>query len=90
MRRLLKYREGVIFFLILTFCVGMSMWISHYIPADYFDRVITPILMVCATTVELVGAWLLFSHSEGLRVRKAFAWALVVWGLADGATSCPG
>ncbi|MBO4625439.1 MAG: AraC family transcriptional regulator [Bacteroidales bacterium] len=85
MKLLFKYKEGVFFSLILTTCVVMSMWLSRFIPDQYFDNVITPILMVCATTVECIGAWILFSHSGGLRVRKAFAWALVVWGLADGA-----
>ena len=80
-----QYGSTLLFSAILVVCVALSLWLSQFIPDDYFDKVITPILMVNAVTVEFVGAWLLFRHAEGLAVRKAFAWALIVWGLADGA-----
>lgn len=80
-----QYKSGIIFSVILTTCVGLSIWLSHFIPEDYFDNVLTPILLVSATTVALFGAWLVFKHSEGLRVRRAWGWALLAWGVADGA-----
>ena len=30
-----------------------------------------------------MGAYLLFTHSESMRARKAYAWALLAWGIAD-------
>jgi len=85
MGQISQYKSGVIFSIILIICVGLSLWLSHYIPDNYFDEVITPILLVSATTVEVIGAILMFKHSEGLRIRKAWGCALIVWGLADGA-----
>ena len=37
----------------------------------------------CTTTVCLYGAVLMFIRSEGIRIRKAWGWVLLVWGLAD-------
>lgn len=85
MRQFVKYQSGVIFCLSLTACVVVSLWLSQWIPTAYFDNVVTPILVVCTTTVALVGAWLMFRHSDGLRIRKAWGSTLVVWALADGA-----
>ncbi|MBQ2172873.1 MAG: AraC family transcriptional regulator [Bacteroidales bacterium] len=85
MGRISQYKSSLIFAIILTLCVGLSLWLSHYIPDDYFDNVLTPILLVSATTIEICGAIMMFKHSEGLRIRKAWGWALLVWGLADGA-----
>lgn len=77
--------KSVFFFsIILVLCVGTSIWLSHYIPDDYFDKVLTPILLVGTSTVGCLGAVLIFRHSEGLRIRKAWGWALLTWGVADG------
>lgn len=81
---ILQYGSTLLFSAILTVCVALSMWLSQFIPDDYFDKVITPILIAFAVMVEFGGAMMLFRHSEGLRVRRAFAWALIVWGIADG------
>lgn len=81
---ILQYGSTLLFSAILTVCVALSMWLSQFIPDDYFDKVITPILMAFAVMVEFGGAMMLFRHSEGLRVRRAFARALIVWGIADG------
>ena len=57
---------------------------SHYIPTELFDDVIAPMQNAVTTAICLFGAWELFRHSDGLRIRKACVWALVAWGLADG------
>ena len=85
MGQISQYKSGVIFSIILATCVVLSLWLSHYIPDAYFDNVLTPIMLVSATTVALGGAWVVFKHSEGLRVRKAWGLALLTWGVADGA-----
>lgn len=79
-----KNKSTILFFLILGICVGLSMWLSHYIPDDSFDRVISPILIACSTSISLAGAWVIFRHSDGLRIRKVWAFTLLIWGLADG------
>ncbi len=82
---IIKHKSGVFFVVILTVCVLLSMWLSHYIPDDFFDDVITPILTVAVTTIEITGACIIFKHSEGLRIRKMWGIALVTWGVMDGA-----
>jgi AraC-like DNA-binding protein len=85
MGQLVKYKSGVIFAVVLTGCVALSLWLSRLIPEHYFDTVISPILVMCSTTVALVGTWIIFRHSEGLRVRKAWGLTLLAWGMADAA-----
>jgi AraC-like DNA-binding protein len=85
MRWIIQYKSGVIFAMILTACVLLSLWLSHYIPDDYFDNVLTPILIVAATTIEFSGACIIFKHAEGLRIRKMWGIALLTWGVMDGA-----
>ncbi len=85
MRWIIKHKGGVAFAVILTVCVLLSMWLAHYIPDDYFDNVLTPILIVAAVTAEFTGAWIVFKHSEGLRIRKMWGIALLTWGVLDGA-----
>lgn len=84
MGQISQHKSVFFFSVILILCVGISIWVSHYIPKDYFDGVVTPILMVSTTTVALFSAVLMFKHSEGLRIRKVWGWALIAWGVADG------
>ena len=83
MRYLVKYAEEVRFILILSTCVVLSLWLSIYIPAHLFDNVLCPAMMACSITVSLAGAWMVLRHSEGLRVRKMWGWAIFIWGMSD-------
>lgn len=85
MRWIMKHKSGVFFAVTLTVCVLLSLWLSHYIPDNYFDNVLTPILLVAATTIAITGAIIIFKHSEGLRIRKMWGYALITWGALDGA-----
>lgn len=85
MRYLARYKSAALFALILAVVVGVSVWASRFIPGDYFDSVITPVLMTISATVAFVGAWVVSRHTDGYRFRRAWAWTLLVWGLADGA-----
>lgn len=60
------------------------MWLSRYISDDYFDNVLTPILVICTSAISLIGAWIIFRHLEGYRFRKMWGIALLTWGIADG------
>ena len=85
MSRRVKYRSGIIFCLVLTVCVIVSIWLSQWIPCERFDNVLSPVLSGITSAVAFTGAWQMFRHSDGLRIRKAFGWTLLAWGLADGA-----
>lgn len=84
MRYIIHYRAEIRFALVLAFLVAISIWASEYIPAEYFDRVITPVLMTAATAVSLTFAWAISRHTDGYRLRRVWAWTLLLWGLADG------
>ena len=84
MRWIIKHKAGILFAAVLTVCVLLSLWLAHFIPDDYFDNVITPILTAAATTIEITGACIIFKHSEGLRIRKVWGTALATWGILDG------
>ena len=84
MRYIIHYRAEIRFALVLAFLVAISIWASEYIPAEYFDCVITPVLMTAATAVSLTFAWAISRHTDGYRLRRVWAWTLLLWGLADG------
>ncbi len=78
-----NYKSEIPFALTLAFCVGMSMWLSRYIPVAYFDNVVTPAFNISITVVALFGAILMFKHSEGLRIRRAWGYCLAIWGILE-------
>ena len=77
------YREEGVFFLVLAGLVVLGHILSKQIPAEFFDSVLCPILNACTMSVCIVSAILLFRHSGGLSVRKAWAWTMLLWGLVD-------
>lgn len=78
-----NYRGELFFFLILSATVALGHWASHFIPVELIDNAILPFQHGANVAICLLGACLLFLHSDGLRIRKASAYALVIWGLAD-------
>lgn len=78
-----NYKSEVVFFLILSTCVALGHWLSHWIPVELLYNAILPVQHGANIAVCAVGAWLLFCHADGLRIRKACAWALIAWGIAD-------
>jgi AraC-like DNA-binding protein len=84
MTAITHYKAEIRFAVILTAVVALSMWASRYIPDEYFDGAITPILMSASTAVALCCAWITVRHSEGYRMRRIWAWTLLIWGLLDG------
>jgi len=78
-----SYRSEVFFFLILLACVVLSNRLSVYIPVAFYEDIILPIQHGALTTICFFGAVLLFVHSEGIRVRKAFGYTLLAWGIAE-------
>ena len=79
----LDYKSEVLFFLVLSACAALSHWLARFIPVDLFDGPITAIQNACTCTICLFGAILMFVHSDGMRIRKAWGIALLSWGIAD-------
>ena len=79
-----NYKSEAQFFLVLSVCAVVSHWLAGvFMPLELFDGVITAMQNTCTSTVCLFGAILMFLRSEGMRIRKAWGWVLLVWGLAD-------
>lgn len=78
-----EYKAESLFFVVQAAVVALSTWLAQYIPENMFDNVITPVLNACTFTVAFTGAWILLRHSNGMRVRRYFAYALITWGVCD-------
>lgn len=80
-----NYHSELFFFLVLSALVALSHWLSRFIPENYIFNVVLPVQHGAITSTCLIGAWMLFRHSEGMRIRIVSAVAMIIWGLADGA-----
>ena len=69
--------------IVLTASVLLSLWLAHYIPADVFEKVLSPVLFTATVTVALSGAFLILRHADGIRVRKVWGYTLLFWGVTD-------
>ena len=78
-----NYREEFFFFLLLSSCTVLSHWLSRFIPVDLFENVIILFQHSVNTAICLIGAFLLFMHSDGMRIRRACAYTLAIWGIAE-------
>ena len=78
-----NYRSEVAFLLILSSLTVISHILSRFIPVDFFNNVLTPVQNSFTIAVCLFGACVMFLHSDGLRIRKTWAWTLTAWGVAD-------
>lgn len=78
-----NYKEEILFALLLSAFTVLSHWLSRFIPTTLFESVILLIQHGANTAICFVGSWLLFMHSDGMRIRRASAYALAIWGIAD-------
>ena len=79
----LDYKSEVVFSLVSVSMVVLSTWLGQFIPDEVYDNILTPVFNTCTVVASFGGAWMLFKHSDGMRARLFFAWALVVWGISD-------
>ena len=79
----LDYKSEVFFFLVSVCLVVLSTWWGRFIPDEVYDNILTPIFNTCIIALSFGGAWMLFRRSEGIRARRLFAVALLVWGTCD-------
>ena len=69
----------------LVLCVIMSHALAHLIPLEVFNNIITPYMNLGIGMVCLFGALLMFRHSGGMRIRSAWGYTLLLWGIAESA-----
>ena len=78
-----NYHEEALFLVVLSAVTAFGHWLSWFVPVDLFEKTILPMEHGALMAVCFVGAWLLFRHSDGLRIRRACGYALVAWGIAE-------
>ena len=71
-----EYRSEAVFGIVLMAIVALSYLLSPLIPFDLFRSIIAPVQNTAVITVALVNTWAMFRHSEGLRIRRIFAWIM--------------
>ena len=80
-----EVKREFLFTAVLTAFVVLSIWLSGFISANTFEKVISPALFACTVTAALVGAWIVLRHTDGLRFRRMWGVTLLVWGSIDSA-----
>ena len=76
-----NYKSEVYFGLLLSALLVASAWLSHLIPEEMFDRFFNPALSIAFAGLCFFGGWLCLKHYDGIRVRRLWAYMLIVWGL---------
>lgn len=79
----LEYRSEVFFALVLSAMMVCSYWAASFIPEEVFDIYINPVQYIATVTVCFFGAWVVYRHHGGNRLRKSWATTLVIWGVID-------
>lgn len=82
-QNLRQYSAEVVFFFVLAAVLATSMWLSQFIPDNIYDIYLTPIFNVCTFIVAFSAAWLIFRHTDGLRIRRIWGYVLLAWGCGD-------
>ena len=75
------YKSEILFGLVLLAAVLLSFYGSQFIPDDLYTDGISQILNGCVATIGLFGAILMWRHHQGMRVRKMWAFVLLVWSI---------
>ncbi len=71
-----EYRSEVVFGLALIVAVVISYMLSPLIPSDIFRTIVTPVQNTAVITVTLINTWAMALHSDGIRVRRIYAWIM--------------
>lgn len=77
------YKSEVIFGVVMVAVVVLSSYLAQFIPDDIYDRVLTPAFNIGTFTAAFAGMWIIFRHVENVRIRRAWGYALLIWGLGD-------
>lgn len=76
-----EYSRELIYGFILLMLAGISICLGTYIPEDLYVNGITQIMNGCIATVGLFGAWLMARHTDGMKIRKVWAFTLLVYAI---------
>lgn len=76
-----EYSRELIYGFILLMLAGISTWLGTYIPEKLYLNGITQIMNDCIATVGLSGAWLMLRHSDGMKIRKVWAFTLLAYAI---------
>lgn len=76
-----EYSRELIYGFILLMLAGISIWLGMYIPEDLYVNGISQIMNGCIATVGLFGAWLMARHTDGMKIRKVWAFTLLVYAI---------
>lgn len=76
-----EYSREMIFGGVLLMLVGISTWLGTYIPEKLYLNGITQIMNGCIATICLAGTWLMLRHSDGMKIRKVWAFTLLVYAI---------
>ena len=71
-----EYRSELVFGLLLFAAVVVSYMLAPLIPAYIFSSIISPVQNTAIITVTLINSWAMARHSNGIRVRRIFAWIM--------------
>lgn len=75
-----EFRSEFVFAVVLTACVIVSYILTPlFLPVEVFDSVVGPMQSAGMASICLLGAWLMFRHHEGMRIRKLWGIVLSLW-----------
>ena len=77
------YLETFWYTLGLIACVLLSYFLSRFIPVEFFEQTLSPVLHGCILTVAVVGAVLMHWHTFGIRARRVWQIILIVWAVIE-------
>ena len=77
------YGPIALFALGLTAAVCLSYYFSRFIPVEFFERRLSPVMHGLILLVAFVGAIVLRKHINGIPARKIWQQALIAWGVIE-------
>ena len=78
-----NYRSEVVFGAVMVAVVVLSSYLARFIPDTVYDTVLTPLFNIATFTAAFACAWIVFRHTENIRIRRMWCLALLTWGLGD-------
>ena len=78
-----NYKSEVLFGVVMVALTVLSTYLSRFIPDNIYDTILTPAFNVGTFTAAFACMWIIFRHVEHLRIRRAWGYALLIWGLGD-------
>lgn len=74
-----EYGSEFLFGLVLSIVVVASNMLAPLIPADIFVGIVSPAMNCFLISFCGCGAWIIYKHNDGIRVRKLVSLCYVIW-----------